>query len=143
MKKNIKDKNYINIRSTLKSIAAKNNITFKDWAAKAEIPIGTMNKISCGQSQNPTIGTINALLSCLSLSIKDIDPNYHLEKHNLSTYPSDISEDKRMLLQTLWDNQDNAFDLLKAFDQLSDQGRTCLIQMANELVNYEKAKSQK
>lgn len=64
----------INIKRKEKGLSA------EELAAKAEVPIGTLNKILNGQTPNPTLGTVFALAHALDCLADDFDDDFDVTK---------------------------------------------------------------
>ena len=73
----------LNIGESLKSIAKKKHLKITQWSKISGVKISTLNKILYGDTKNPNVETLDALLSSVNLSLKDIDPQYTSEKYSV------------------------------------------------------------
>lgn len=59
----------------VKEIMKRKGIGNKELAEKANIPLGTLNKIIYGETENPTLGNMQAIASALGCTLDDFVSN--------------------------------------------------------------------
>ncbi len=64
----------------LREMKEKSGLTTKEIAEKSKIPIGTLNKIFAGQTEDPKLGTIQQLVHFFGYTLDDLDDSQFSKK---------------------------------------------------------------
>ncbi len=54
--------------------------TLNDIATDSGVPLGTLNKLFAGQTSDPKLGTVRAVVHALGYTLDDLDSSYHPDK---------------------------------------------------------------
>lgn len=85
----------------LKSIMDKKNIGNKELSEKSGIPLGTLNKIIYGETQNPSLESMRAIAKALNCTLDDfVDDN----TPRVAAYY--LNPEVAVLAQEIYDNPD-------------------------------------
>lgn len=116
----------------LKQWKAESNLTSKELADYAEVPIGTLNKILNGQTKNPRYDTMRSLEQVLFQALdkkEELDPRIHITQIPTHlNYEYDMEKDEPcMVRETSTYQADEAVYTVDDYYKLPDDGRYELI----------------
>lgn len=97
------------------------SMTIEQISDASGVPKGTLNKLFSGQTKDPQLSTISAVVHCMGYTLDDLSDNTGNGKKDLT--PIQVS-------------------LLDAFDQLNEEGQTKALDYVEDLVltgRYKKA----
>ena len=75
----------------LNQMKKKSGMTTDEIAEKSKVPKGTLNKIFAGQTKDPQLGTIKAVVHCMGYTLDDLDDGS--EKIEKAPTDTDVSEE--------------------------------------------------
>ena len=75
----------------LNQMKKKSGMTTDEISEKSKVPKGTLNKIFAGQTKDPQLGTIKAVVHCMGYTLDDLDDGS--EKIEKATADTDVSEE--------------------------------------------------
>lgn len=75
----------------LNQMKKKSGMTTDEISEKSKVPKGTLNKIFAGQTKDPQLGTIKAVVHCMGYTLDDLDDGG--EKIEKAPTDTDVSEE--------------------------------------------------
>jgi transcriptional regulator with XRE-family HTH domain len=75
----------------LNQMKKKSGMTTDEISEKSKVPKGTLNKIFAGQTKDPQLGTIKAVVHCMGYTLDDLDDGS--EKIEKAPTDTDVSEE--------------------------------------------------
>jgi toxin-antitoxin system, antitoxin component, xre family len=75
----------------LNQMKKKSGMTTDEISEKSKVPKGTLNKIFAGQTKDPQLGTIKAVVHCMGYTLDDLDDGS--EKIEKAPADTDVSEE--------------------------------------------------
>lgn len=75
----------------LNQMKKKSGMTTDEISEKSKVPKGTLNKIFAGQTKDPQLGTIKAVVHCMGYTLGDLDDGG--EKIEKAPTDTDVSEE--------------------------------------------------
>ena len=75
----------------LNQMKKKSGMTTDEISEKSKVPKGTLNKIYAGQTKDPQLGTIKAVVHCMGYTLDDLDDGS--EKIEKAPTDTDVSEE--------------------------------------------------
>ena len=75
----------------LNQMKKKSGMTTDEISEKSKVPKGTLNKIFAGQTKDPQLGTIIAVVHCMGYTLDDLDDGS--EKIEKAPTDTDVSEE--------------------------------------------------
>lgn len=114
-------KNFTVWLDNLNRIKKCSSMTIEQISDASGVPKGTLNKLFSGQTKDPQLSTISAVVHCMGYTLDDLSDNTGNGKKDLT--PIQVS-------------------LLDAFDQLNEEGQTKALEYVEDLVltgRYKKA----
>ena len=103
----------------LNAIKKASGKTLKQISSDSGVPLGTLNKLFAGQTKDPKLDTVCAVVHALGYTLNDIDPG---AKESPST---DETAPEAPLRSTLLHN----------FDQLNQEGQERLVETSDDMVS--------
>lgn len=97
----------------LNRLKKNSGMTIEQIAAASGVPKGTLNKLFAGQTKDPQLSTVSAVVHCMGHTLDDLSDDTVSGKTALT--PSQTA-------------------LLDAFDQLNDEGQEKVVAYAEDLV---------
>lgn len=105
----------------LNQLKKNSGMTIEQISAASNVPKGTLNKLFSGQTKDPQLSTVSAVVHCMGYTLDDLSDDTVSGKIGLT--PTQIK-------------------LLDAFDQLNEEGQTKTVEYVEDLVltgRYKKA----
>lgn len=99
--------------------------TSDEIALESGIPKGTLNKLFAGQTKDPQLSTIKAVVHCLGHTLDDLD-----ETIKKSPEPTEVNSG----------DEEDKHPLLKIYDDLNADGQERLMEYAEDLADMPKYK---
>jgi len=81
----------------INSMKKKKSFTLEDISSLSGVPKGTLNKIFSGQTKDPQLGTIKAIVHCMGYALDDLDGNKK-SSEKAKANPEDLTDGEQKLL---------------------------------------------
>ena len=96
----------------LNRLKKSSSMTIEEISCASGVPKGTLNKLFAGQTKDPQLSTVSAVVHCMGYTLDDLS--------------DDTANGKTQLTPT-------QVKLLDSFDQLNDEGQTKVMDYADDL----------
>jgi len=97
----------------LNQLKKNSGMTIEQISIVSSVPKGTLNKLFSGQTKDPQLSTVSAVVHCMGYTLDDL---------------SDTTTNGKISLSPL------QIRLLDTFDQLNDEGQTKAVEYVEDLV---------
>lgn len=89
----------------LVAIKKKSGKTLNDISAASGVPLGTLNKLFAGQTEDPKLRTVRAVVHALGYTLDDLDDS--VQKASLLSYGDFTKDEVELILAYRRANQDD------------------------------------